>query len=143
MKAICIDTGVLSIYFSTNKTAAVKSLMNDILGGKYRVAILKPVLVEEFFQICKDSGLQEANTQILNFMRNFPIDFVDLDESLILNAGKLKCQHASTLSYIDCMSIAFCLKQGAELHTTEKLLKQIPHNVLDRLRTVKYDFVYP
>jgi predicted nucleic acid-binding protein len=71
-------------------------------------------------------------------MTVFPINFIDLDETLILHAGKLRCQHANTLSYNDCITIAFCLREGAELHTTEKLLKQIPHNVLQRLRIVKY-----
>jgi hypothetical protein len=40
----------------------------------------------------------------------------------------------------DCMSIAFCLNNGVTFHTTEKNLKKIPHNTLQRLKVVKYKF---
>ncbi len=140
MKKICLDAGVLGIYFSSQRTSEVKGLMDSISAGKLGAYMLKHVLVEVHFHLCKDQGITEANTQIINFQTQYPVSLVDLDDSLILHAGKLKCQHVGTLSYIDCMTIAFCLRENAELHTTEKLLKQIPNNTLQRLRFVKYNF---
>ncbi|MEX2680280.1 MAG: PIN domain-containing protein [Candidatus Sigynarchaeota archaeon] len=140
MRNIYIDTGVLSNYFSSARAASVKALMDEIRDGKSRGYILKPVLVEVFYHICSDAGLQAANAQVVNFIRNFPIVLVDIDEPLILHAGKLKCQHAAVLSYIDCMSIAYCLRENIEFHTTEKLLKAIPHNTLQRLRVIKHSW---
>jgi len=112
--------------------------MDEIRGEKCRGYVLKPVLVEAFYHLCGDAGLQAANAQVVNFIRNFPVVLVDLDEPLILHAGKLKCQHAAALSYIDCMSIAYCLRENVEFHMTEKLLKAIPHNTLQHLRVVKH-----
>jgi predicted nucleic acid-binding protein len=140
MKKICLDAGVLSIYFSSQRTPEVKALMDSIKAGKLDAYMLKHVLIEVYFHICRDQGITEANTQITNFQSQYPVSLVDLDDSLVLHAGKLKCQHVRTLSYIDCMTIAFSLRENAELHTTEKLLKQIPHNTLQRLRFVKYTF---
>ncbi|NMC03641.1 MAG: type II toxin-antitoxin system VapC family toxin [Candidatus Lokiarchaeota archaeon] len=131
---------VLTIYFSSQRTSEVKSLMDSIKAGKLDAYMLKHVLIEVYFHICRDQGITEANTQITNFQSQYPVSLVDLDDSLVLHAGKLKCQHVRTLSYIDCMTIAFCLRENAELHTTEKLLKQIQHNTLQRLRFVKYGF---
>jgi predicted nucleic acid-binding protein len=140
MRKVCLDAGVLSIYFSNQRTPQIKGLMDLIKAGKLSAYMLKHVLVEVHFHLCKDQGVTEANTQIINFQTQYPVSLVDLDDSLVLHSGKLKCQHVGTLSYIDCMTIAFCLRENAELHTTEKLLKQIPNNTLQRLRFVKYNF---
>ncbi|HME51789.1 MAG TPA: PIN domain-containing protein [Candidatus Lokiarchaeia archaeon] len=140
MKKICLDSGVLGIYFSKDRTAEVKAIMDEIKAGKVSAYMLKHVLIEAYFHICKNQGVTEATTQITNFQSQYPINLVDLDDPLILHAGKLKCQHAQFLSYIDCITIAFSLRENAELHTTEKLLKQIPHNTLQRLRFVKYNW---
>jgi hypothetical protein len=59
--------------------------------------------------------------------------------TILMAAGKMKCQHRTVLSYIDCMSIAHTLKMNIPFHTTEKKLKQIPGNVLQRLKVVKYE----
>ena len=42
--------------------------------------------------------------------------------------------------YIDCMGIAISLSKKIPFHTTEKKLKQIPNNVLEKLKVVKYTF---
>jgi predicted nucleic acid-binding protein len=112
--------------------------MNDMKNGNFSANVVKPVLSEVFFHLCTTRGASEATIQLKNLLDNYLIALVDLDRDLLFSAGKLRCQHASTLSYIDCMSIAYCLDSGAEFHTTEKKIKQIPHNTLARLRVVKY-----
>lgn len=140
MREACLDAGVLGIYFSKDRTPEVKRLMNAILSGKVTAYMLKHVLVEVHFHLCKLQGVTEANAQVTNFQASYPVILVDLDDSLMLHAGKLKCQHARVLSYNDCMTIAFCLRENVELHTTEKFLKDVPHNTLQRLRVVRYDW---
>nr|MDO8115817.1 PIN domain-containing protein [Candidatus Sigynarchaeota archaeon] len=138
MKKACIDSGVLDIYFSMNRSEKVKSLMDNVARRNVSAQVVKPVLSEVFFHLCKTRGAPEATIQLKNLLDNYPIELVDLDRDLLFSAGKLRCQHASTLSYIDCMSIAYCLDSGAEFHTTEKKIKQIPHNTLARLSIVTY-----
>jgi predicted nucleic acid-binding protein len=140
MKEICIDTGVFGIYFSKNRNVEVKELFDNIQNNKFKAFVVKPVLTEVYFHICRVQGISEANVQLVSLMHNYALNCVDLDEALILNAGKLKCQHQSALSMIDCMSIALCLRENMEFHTTEKMVKKIPHNTLERLRIMKYNW---
>lgn len=56
MQKICIDTGVLGIYFSKDCTAQVTNLMKDIQLRQYNANILKPVLCEAFYHLCKIVG---------------------------------------------------------------------------------------
>ena len=140
LKKICIDTGVFSIYFSKNRSAKVKALFDNIKNNEFKAFVVKPVLIEVYFHICRIQGISEANVQLVSLMHNYDLNCVDLDEALILNAGKLKCQHPSALSLVDCMSIALCLKEKMEFHTTEKMVKKIPHPTLERLRIMKYDW---
>ncbi|MBN2153547.1 MAG: PIN domain-containing protein [Candidatus Lokiarchaeota archaeon] len=138
MKKICLDAGVLDLYLSETRTKQVKMLFDDVKNRTAHAHVVNPVLSEVFFHQCTTRGAKEAAIQLRNVLDNYPIELVELDVDLLFSAGKLRCQHASTLSYIDCMSIAYCLHSGAEFHTTEKTIKQIPHNTLARLRVVRY-----
>jgi len=102
--------------------------------------VLKPVLCEAFVNICKINGKDHANQSITSFTRSFPLIQVELDESLVLFAGLLKCQHRDTLSYIDCMSIAYCINNKIEFHTTEKTLKRILPETSNKLKIIVYQF---
>ena len=140
MKQICLDAGVLDIFFSEHCTKSVEILFDNILNHAIEAYILKPVIIESFLHVCKNKGKIPARLAILSFLKKYPINQVNLDENLIILAGELKCQNRKTLSYIDCMSIAFCLNQRIQFHTTEKQLKNIPNNTLNRLKIVKYSF---
>ncbi len=140
MKKVCLDAGVLDLYLSENCTKQVEMLVDGVKKGSIQATIVNPVLSEVFFHQCTTRGAKEATMLLKNLLDDYPIECVELDRDLLFSAGKLRCQHASTLSYIDCMSIAYCLHSGAEFHTTEKTIKQVPHNTLARLRVVKYEW---
>ena len=140
MKEICLDTGVLGIYLSINPGKKIQTLIQNIRKGLTKAFVLKPVLIEIFYHLCKIEGKEIASIKITNLKNKIPFNLVDLDDSLILKAGILKCQHRTTLSYIDCMSIAFCLNTNTTFHTTEKLIKKIPNNTLNQLKIEKYSF---
>ncbi len=140
MKTVCIDTGVLSLLFSSNPTKPVQELLKWIQAGDIHAMIPKPVLIEAFLNICRLQGKEIAKIAILNFIAKYPIEMVEFDNDLLILAGQLKCQHRLSLSYIDCMGIALALSRKAAFHTTEKRLKIIPHNVLSKLKVVKYTF---
>ena len=140
MKEICLDTGVLGIYLSINPGKKIQTLIQNIRKGLTKAFVLKPVLIEIFYHLCKIESKEIASIKITNLKNKIPFNLVDLDDSLILKAGILKCQHRTTLSYIDCMSIAFCLNTNTTFHTTEKLIKKIPNNTLNQLKIEKYSF---
>ena len=140
MKEICLDTGILGIYLSINPGKKIQTLIQNIRKGLTKAFVLKPVLIEVFYNLCKIEGKEIASIKIANLRSQIPFNLVDLDDSLILKAGILKCQHRTSLSYIDCMSIAFCLNTNTTFHTTEKMIKKIPNNTLNQLKIEKYSF---
>ena len=140
MEKICLDSGILSLYFSQEPPVAVQDLFNKIKKKEVECYVLSPVLIEVYWNICQTEGIEIARISISSFIHTIPHYLVHVDEDLILSAGKLKCQHPTTLSYIDCVSIAFCINNKCILHTTEKNIKKIPHITLQRLKVVKHTF---
>ena len=140
MERICLDTGVLSILLSGNPTEKIQKLQKSAYSKKVECHILSPMLVETNWQLCKLKGIEIAKIAITSFVRKFPHVLVDLSENIILKAGMVKCQHRTTLSYNDCISIAYCLNTKMEFHTTEKTIQKIKHNTLEKLKIVQYDF---
>jgi predicted nucleic acid-binding protein len=135
-----LDAGILTLFLAKNCPPKIKALMGDIKAGTIEGHVLAPVLVETFFHICKLDGIDEAKVSINSLLKEHPLHVGEQDTSLVVSAGVLKCQHKDTLSYIDCLSIAYCLNNKCTFHTTEKKLKKIPGNSLLRLHTVKYAF---
>jgi hypothetical protein len=114
--------------------------MKSIRDGKTEANVLKPVLCETFYNICKNKGKDIANQSIATLEKVYPLLQIDLDDALIMFTGLLKCQHRERLSYIDCMSLAFCINNRVEFHTTEKTLKQILPELSKKVKVVAYQF---
>ena len=140
MSKICLDSGVSSIFFTKNPTPQVKMLMGEIQKQSIQAFLPKPVLIEAFYHVCKNDGKDIAKITLIKFLKKYPLHLIEFDTNLLLHAGQLKCQHRSTLSYIDCMGIAVALKYVMNRSSPEKKVKKIPHNVLDRLKVVTYAF---
>ena len=138
MDDACLDTGVVHLFLTKNCPGMVINLMNRIKSGKTRACIVSPVISELFYHLCKVDGKEDAKIAVNSFLEQYPVHYIDLDKSMMLSTGVLKCQHRARLSYIDCMSIAYCLKNKVPFHTTEKKIKTIPQNTLKRLKVVKY-----
>ncbi|NMC04358.1 MAG: type II toxin-antitoxin system VapC family toxin [Candidatus Lokiarchaeota archaeon] len=139
MTSACFDTGVLTLYATKDCPARINEVMNKVKKGELEAHVLSPVLSELFFHLCKLSGQEKATIFVNSLLESHQVNVILPDKVLSISAGKLRCQHRSTLSYIDCMSIAHALKVNIPFHTTEKKLKQIPGNVLQRLKVVKYE----
>jgi predicted nucleic acid-binding protein len=140
MQSICLDTGVLDLLLADKRSKEIQILQNEIVKKQYKPYVMQPTLCELFYHQCKANGKEVAKIQISSLVKKLALILVELDESTIFLAGTLKCQHFNSLSYIDCISIAYCLNNGYTFHTTEKLLKKTPQNTLDRLKLVTYVF---
>nr|MDO8087677.1 PIN domain-containing protein [Candidatus Sigynarchaeum springense] len=139
MTSACFDTGVITLYATRDCPARINEVMNKVKKQELEAHVLSPVLSEVFYHLCKLSGVEKATIFVNSFLETHQVEVIVPDKVLSISAGKLRCQYRTSLSYIDCMSIAHVLKMGIPFHTTEKKLKQIPGNVLQRLKVVKYD----
>ncbi len=140
MNDICLDTGVIHLFLSKNPKPQVIELMEKIKNGSVNACIVAPVISELTYHVCKIDGRERALAAVNSFLKQYPVSVVETDTSLVLSAGVLKCQHRKLLSYIDCISIALCIRARMEFHSTEKKLKDFPGNVLQHVKVVRYTF---
>ncbi|MBY8983596.1 MAG: PIN domain-containing protein [Candidatus Lokiarchaeota archaeon] len=117
---ICLDTGMITLLYSKDTPQTILQLFSKIKESTIEAHILSPLIAEAFYHICKLSGKVAAETILATFLNNYPIKLVNLNQSLMIKAGLLKCQHANNLSYNDCFAIAYALNKKLTLHTTEK-----------------------
>jgi predicted nucleic acid-binding protein len=126
-KKICLDTGPLTLHFTKDEPKEISSLMQEIKRQKTQAHVITPILVEVFKHLCIAKGKAFAEASISALQLNYPLEFVSITNDIILKAGGLKCQHRRTLSYFDCLVIAYSLNEKLVLHTTEKALPMIPN----------------
>lgn len=132
---ICLDTGPVTLHFTTDEPDEIAKLMNDIKQQKIEAYVILPILVEVFKHLCVAKNRPFAESCISTLQRNYPLTLVSLSNDIILKAGGLKCQYRRTLSYFDCLVIAYALNERLVLHTTEKELPPIQN-----LKLKKYQF---
>jgi len=122
----CLDTGVIMAFYSKNPSPEVVRLMTEIKKGEIEGHVLRPILVEVYSHLCKlQGGVSFAEVTIASFLAEHEIKIIPMNKSMTYKAGRLKCQHRSRLSHIDCITIAYALNQNIIFHTTEKDLKKI------------------
>ncbi|MHA1518941.1 MAG: type II toxin-antitoxin system VapC family toxin [Promethearchaeota archaeon] len=140
MQKVCLDTGIFGIYFGKDipDRKKILKILEGSITKEYEIHVLRPVLSEVFYHLCLNKGQSFARSKIISLKFVYPIKQISLDDDLIAKTGQLKCQNRKNLSYIDCMSISYCLLNKIPFHTTEKKIKQIPNPLLNRLKIVRY-----
>jgi len=134
--AVCIDTGIITQYYSENPPNEILNLMNKIKNKELKGHILYPILVELYYHICKLLGKGPAEVRVASFLNNIPFKLVSLNKTLVFKAGELKCSHSKILSYNDSLIVAYALNKKITLHTTEKNL----HQTFPDLKVKEYVF---
>ena len=129
VKRSCLDTGVITLLYSTNPPKPITNLFKKIREKSIEVHVVSPVMSEVFYHICNLNGKVAAETVVASFLNLYPIKLVHLNQTLIIKAGLLKCQYSQLLSYIDCFSIAYALNKRLTFHTTEKELEKVIPNL--------------
>ena len=128
-KQACLDTGVITLLYSKDPPKPILKLFKDIKEKTLDAYIVSPIIAEAFYHICKLNGKAVAETTIATFLNTYPINLINLNQSLIIKAGLLKCQYSQDLSYNDCYAIAYALNKKLTLHTTEKGLGNLIPNL--------------
>lgn len=135
-KKSCLDTGVITLLYSKDPPSSIIKLFRDIKEKKIEAHIVSPIMSEVFYHICRLSGKVVAETMVATILNTYPIKLVNLNQTLIIKAGLLKCQHYQFLSYNDCFSIAYALNKKLTFHSTKKDLGRLFSN----LRLKSYTF---
>ncbi len=120
-----------------NAPEKINTLFKEISSEKIIAYTLAPVLAEVFKHLCVDKGKLYAQTGVSTVLEKYPIQLVDINKSLIIKAGELKCQYRNELSYVDCFLLAYGLLNKIEIHSTEKEFPKISN-----LKIIKYTFYF-
>lgn len=138
MFTVCIDTRLISCYFDESTPQPILDFWDSIQKQELHGVILKPIISESVYHLCKNKGKDYAVTKVKSLIHRYSLSVIDLTEDLLFQAGLLKCQNRDILSYNDCFSIAYCLTEKVPFYTTEKKLKSIPHPILQKLKVIPF-----
>jgi predicted nucleic acid-binding protein len=134
---ICMDTGVITQYFSKDPPTQIIELFKTIKAKNYQVYLTPNVLMEAYVNLAKlTGGTDYAEQSISSFMHKFQINIINFDQSLIFKASKIKTLYPHVFSYVDCSLIAFSLNNKITLHTTDKEIKK----KFPQLKIITYNF---
>ena len=56
MKGVCLDAGVLGIFFSKEISFEANELLKNIFQLKTVAFVLKPIIIESYYHLCKVKG---------------------------------------------------------------------------------------
>ncbi|MHA1377116.1 MAG: type II toxin-antitoxin system VapC family toxin [Candidatus Helarchaeota archaeon] len=134
-KRICLDTGIITLYYQEKTPDNVNEIIRTIRNKKAEGIVPNVIIVEAYKHLCVLNGKEHAENCIRSFLYYIKPQTIPLSIEIIFNAGSLKCKYRNKLSYNDSILLATALNLKAEIHTTEKDLPKIQH-----LKFVTYDF---
>ncbi|MHA1792271.1 MAG: hypothetical protein ACTSVI_06465 [Promethearchaeota archaeon] len=134
LKKVSLDTGLITLLFSSDCPNKIDDLFNSIKKGKINGNLTSPVLTESYKYLCIAKGKQYAQACVVKIMEDYNIDLHEIDKSLILKAGELKCRFRKELSYVDCFVIGLALLNKYEVHSIENF------PFITGVKFQKYDF---
>ena len=106
--------------FSPDCPKKIEFLFNSIKKGDVVAHLTGPILTEVYKHFCVAKGKQYAQDCVAKIIEDYNINKHEINTSLILKAGMLKCRYRKELSYADCFLIGLALLNNYEVHSTER-----------------------
>ena len=122
-----LDSFALMAYFQEERGAA--AVQGFIKKAQHKDCVLKLSAMnwgEIYYNIVRSKG-PVAGQEYLILMERFPIEVVDIDRGMIMEAASWKARCA--MSYADCFAAALAQREGAAVITGDKEFHQIAHEI--------------
>lgn len=107
--------------------ALVRRYVRRAQTGNLRLFLSLINLGEVYYRISQLAGDERA-TEALDLLRELPIDFVQVKESVVLEAARLKAAHR--LSYADAFAVATGRLEQAPVLTGDPEILALPRSVV-------------
>ncbi len=121
-KNVVIDTGVLTLFFSGERS--VRSFFIDFERGKTNGIVTSVNLFEFFYKTCEKMG--EDTAKVWYYQCRERLSILETDNELSLSAGKEKCHSGGgSLSLADCFALAATKRLSGTLLTTDPVLAKV------------------
>jgi len=121
---LVLDTGVLFLYFAGDQEAARIIDSGRRVGGLFTCEV---VMAEFYYKTCEKFGRGVAELKSTS-IRKSGIVVEPIEEKLTNIAATFRCTNRAKLSLADSYVIALCKLNGAQLITTDSLLKELNPN---------------
>lgn len=103
-EAYVLDTSAVFALFDREQgTEEVEALLRAALAGKCELLLCSVSIMEIYYLALKEQGEDKA-AQLVALVKSWPVRWVDPDERILLQAGKLKAAHR--LSVADALIAA-------------------------------------
>jgi len=130
MKTYVLDTGAISQYFAGHQR--MTQIFSEIENESSKGLVPEPILSEFYYKVCQKLGNEVARIRF-TALRNSRLNLKKLEDSLLLEAGRLKCQF-SFVSLADSFVVGLALLERCTLVTTDKRLSEIPRLSVERIK---------
>ena len=123
MKKYVLDSYALFVYLEGESSAKkVASIISSALQDKAKVYMSVINWGEVYYIVLREQGKEAAELYIKTIDR-YPIEIIDADKEITLEAGKIKSYHK--LSYVDAFAGALAKIKKAHLVTGDKEFKTL------------------
>jgi len=120
---VILDTGLITLLFTEGCPQQITEFFNTIKKTEVDAHVPGPVLTEAFKHLYIAKGKQFAQSCIVKVIDDYHVVIDEMNKSVLMKAGALKCQYRNDLSYVDCFLIALAIFNKYEINTTETFPK--------------------
>ena len=113
---------VLAFLKKESNYQAVLTLLNEAKEGRRHLLMNQINAGEVYYQVLK-KGLAHDMDKFWRTFLMLPIEFVANDFDLVLEAARIKAQHA--ISFADCFAVATAIREKASIVTGDPEFKQV------------------
>lgn len=113
---------LLALFRDEPAAAVVAELIDRARGGRVRLLMTVINLGEVVYRAIRERDV-EAAAEVLARAHELPVELVDVDESLAMDAAYLKGKHP--VSFADCIAAALARRAGATLVTGDPDFRQV------------------
>jgi len=133
MKTIVLDSQPVVAYFEKGEGwESVGELLQSAAEEKIKLSMSVINWGEVYYIALREYGEEHAE-RVNHALKNMPIEILDVDMELTLQAARLKARGG--ISYADCFGAALAVRKKAELVTGDREFKAVA-DVID-IRWIK------
>jgi len=127
MKSFILDSYAMIAFFE-NEAGADKTaeVLSEIVQKKAKGYMSVINWGELYYNTVREAGISEAQL-VLDHFGQYPIQLVDADKALTLEAAKLKAIHR--IAYADCFAAALSINYKARLVTGDREFERLASKI--------------
>lgn len=138
---ILLDSGIIVAFCSKNPPKKITQLFLKIASNDYVATLVISQISEIAYHLSKFYNKETIRQLIYSIIDKYQLQIVDPSVDLSLEAGLLRKDYPSLLSYVDCVLLLMCKHERLIFHTTEKRLTEFLRvDFANQLKIVKYAF---